>query len=234
MFALSVPPPTVAGTRRKAGAPGSPHLHTGPDIEPLREGSIELPMTGVRVTIPALVVRALALAEARGFRNSSCPETGLLLHGLASTVTTGRIGEIGTGCGVGTAWMLSALQPNVGCVTIDSDPQLVAAVRDVFSNQSAVQVLHGDWRELAGHGPFQLLFADGGHAKMAHPDEVLELVAVGGLLVLDDLTPEEHWPEEWRGKPDPLRTYWLHHERVSSIEVRLAERQAVIIANRLR
>lgn len=109
MFALSVPPPTVAGTRRKAGAPGSPHLHTGPDIEPLREGSIELPMTGVRVTIPALVVRALALAEARGFRNSSCPETGLLLHGLASTVTTGRIGEIGTGCGVGTAWMLSAL-----------------------------------------------------------------------------------------------------------------------------
>lgn len=85
------------------------------------------------MTIPALVVRALALAEARGFRHSSCLEAGLLLHALASTVTGGRIGEIGTGCGVGTAWMVSALQPNVGCVTIDSDPQLVAAVRDVFA-----------------------------------------------------------------------------------------------------
>jgi len=186
------------------------------------------------VTIPALVVRALALAEARGFRHSSCLEAGLLLHALASTVTGGRIGEIGTGCGVGTAWMVSALQPNVGCVTIDSDPQLVAAVRDVFADQSAVQVLHGDWRELVAHGPFQLLFADGGNAKTAHPDQVLGLVAVGGLLVLDDLTPEEYWPEEWRGKPDPLRRYWLHHEQVSAIEVRLAERQAAILGTRVR
>ncbi len=219
--------------------------------------------------IPALVARALALAEARGFRHSSCLEAGLLLHALASTVTGGRIGEIGTGCGVGTAWMVSALQPNVGCVTIDSDPQLVAAVRDVFADQSAVQVLHGDWRELVAHGPFQLLFADGGNAKTAHPDQVLGLVAVGGLLVLDDLipfwildfglwiatlgsttpeiasgnaasstvigiTPEEYWPEEWRGKPDPLRRYWLHHEQVSAIEVRLAERQAAILGTRVR
>ncbi len=184
--------------------------------------------------IPALVARALALAEARGFRHSSCLEAGMLLHALASTVTDGRIGEIGTGCGVGTAWMVSALQPNVGCVTIDSDAQLVAAVRDVFANQPAVQVLHGDWRALAAHGPFQLLFADGGNAKMTHPDEVLRLVAIGGLLVLDDLTPEQYWPEEWRGKPDPLRTYWLRHEQVSAIEVRLAERHAAIIAARVR
>ncbi len=182
---------------------------------------------------PHIVARALALAESLAFTQSSCRETGMLLHTLATTVTSGRIGEIGTGCGVGTAWIASALQPGVSCVTIDTNPRLVETARELFTDIPAVQVMYGDWHELHAHAPFQLLFADGGNAKSTDPDAVIGLLAIGGMLVLDDLTPEEYWPEEWRGKPDLLRDYWLHQSTMRAVEVRLAERSAAIIAARV-
>lgn len=182
---------------------------------------------------PHIVRRALALAESLSFAHSSCRETGLLLHTLAATVTNGRIGEIGTGCGVGTAWMSSALQPGVRCVTIDTNAWLVEAARELFMDIPAVQVMYGDWHQLEAHAPFQLLFADGGNAKSTDPDAVIRLLAIGGMVVLDDLTPEEYWPEEWRGKPDLLRDYWLYQPRLRAVEIRLAQRSAAIIAARV-
>lgn len=84
-------------------------------------------------TLPALVVRAVAAARAHGFAFSCRPEQGRLLHLLAAGASQG-IAETGTGCGVGLAWLASA-----------------------FRDHPQVEILHGDWRRVEEHGPYDLL-----------------------------------------------------------------------------
>src|SRR4051794_33960600 len=57
--------------------------------------------------LPPLVARAVALARELGFDLSSIPEQGRLLQVLARGARGGRIGETGTGAGVGVAWLAS-------------------------------------------------------------------------------------------------------------------------------
>ena len=45
--------------------------------------------------------------EALGFSMASEPKTGALLAALAASKPGGRFLELGTGTGVGTAWLLS-------------------------------------------------------------------------------------------------------------------------------
>ena len=59
--------------------------------------------------LPPLVERAVGLARRLGFANSCRPEHGRLLHALAAGA--GTIGETGTGCGVGLAWLASGARP---------------------------------------------------------------------------------------------------------------------------
>jgi predicted O-methyltransferase YrrM len=62
-----------------------------------------------RTFVSPLVARAQALAAAQGFTRSCTPEVGRLLYMLAAHVGEGRIGEPGTGTGVGAAWMANGL-----------------------------------------------------------------------------------------------------------------------------
>lgn len=171
--------------------------------------------------LPPLVERALALAERLAFERSCSIETGRLLHVLAGQRGRSRIAEIGTGCGVGAAWILSALPPDAAFVTVELDAERAALTAELFAGDAHARVVHGDWREvLAGEAPFDLLFADGGKAK-AHA-ELAGLLTFGGTLVLDDLTPG-------RGRPDPVRDLWLRHPRVAAVELQLSPHEAVIV-----
>ena len=60
---------------------------------------------------PPLVTRAVALAGLLGSEEWCRPEDGALLHVLAARRGISRAAEIGTGCGVGAAWIVSALPP---------------------------------------------------------------------------------------------------------------------------
>jgi predicted O-methyltransferase YrrM len=173
------------------------------------------------------------LAARVGFEASCTPEVGRLLRVLAGQVRDGVIGEIGSGCGVGAAWMASALAPGAALVTIELDAGRAAAARGLFAGVPNVRVLRGDWHDLLAHGPFALLFADAADAKQRGADPLVEALRPGGLIVLDDLTPEEHWPPEWRGKPDPVRERWLNDPRLAATEIRVAPTMAVILAARL-
>jgi predicted O-methyltransferase YrrM len=171
--------------------------------------------------LPPLVERALELAERAGFTKSCSPETGRLLQVLAGQRGRTRVAEIGAGCGVGSAWILSALDPEVPFVTVELDTRRAREVAELLAGDENASVVHGDWREvLSREAPFDLLFADGGKAK-AH-EEVLGLLAPGGTLFLDDLTPgyEGH---------DPIRNLWLGHPRLLATELQVSPREAVII-----
>jgi hypothetical protein len=82
-------------------------------------------------------------------------------------------------------------------------------------------------------GPFQLVFVDAKPAKLDGLDKIVNAMEVGGLMVLDDLTPIELWPDEWRGKPDPIREAWLGHSQLVSVEIRTSRRASAILARRI-
>jgi len=174
---------------------------------------------------PPLVRRAERLAQELAFERSCTPEVGRLLHLLAAQRGRARVGEIGTGAGVGTAWMASALRPGVPLYTVETDAVLATAVRELFSEDPDVHVLGGDRLELEAEAPFDLLFVDASAAK-ADPRTV-GLLAPGGTAVLDDLTPGY-------ADPDPVRELWLGHPHLAAIELAVAPRAAVLVAVRVR
>ena len=170
---------------------------------------------------PQLVERALAEAARTGFTRSCSGETGRLLQVLAGARGLERVAEIGTGCAVGSAWILSALDPAVPFYTVELDHGRAAAAEDLLAQDEAATVLHGDWRDvLAEEAPFDLLFADGGRAK--YHEEVIGLLSPGGMLVLDDLTPGYT-------DPDPVRELWLTHRRLVAVELQVSAQEAVVV-----
>src|SRR5256885_13837805 len=71
--------------------------------------------------LPPMVERAVGLARRVGFANSCRPEHGRLLHALAAGA--GTIGETGTGCGVGLAWLASGARPGTRLVSVEIDTE---------------------------------------------------------------------------------------------------------------
>jgi len=170
------------------------------------------------------VERALALAERHGFAISCSEEAGRLLRVLAGQRGRARVGEIGAGYGVGSAWILSALAPETPFVTVELDVERAAAVTELLADDEHARVLTGDWAHvLPVEAPFDLLFADGGGQAMKTNAAVLDLLSPGGTLVLDNLTPG-------RPGPDPVRELWLQHPRLAATELQLSPGEAAIVA----
>lgn len=193
-------------------------------------------MTGKLVpgNIPVMVRAARIAAERLGYTSSCTDEVGQLLQVLASQFPGELIGEIGGGCGVSTAWMASGLAADTRLVSIDNDPDVVEATRSQFGDHASIEILQGDWRSMLDRGPFAMLFVDVSEAKSTFVDDVIDALKIGGLAVLDDLTPYEHWPEEWKGKPDPVRQKWLEHPRLYGVEILVTPLTAAILATRRR
>jgi predicted O-methyltransferase YrrM len=173
---------------------------------------------------PPLVTRALEVERELGFERSCIREVGLLLHVLAGQRGRSRVGELGTGCGVGAAWIVSALPPTVPFVTVEVDETRARAVAELFAADENVRVLQGDWHELMPpEAPFDLLFLDSGKQ---HPeldgDQVVGLLAPGATIVMDDLTPG-------RPGPDPVREFWLNHPEIAATEILTTPSTAAII-----
>lgn len=196
-------------------------------------------MSQYPVQIPDLVHQAKALAHKLGFdlrpegnpaggnqTGPSCciDEVGNLLRVLSTSITSGKIGEIGTGAGVGSAWIISGLNPGVPFNTVETDGRLAATTTELFNQYPNVKVYHEDWRQsFVSDGPYDLIFADGGGVGSADQSDwpaIQELLVPGGTMVIDDLTPEELWPDSWRGNPDPKRELAFNSGLFESVEVR--------------
>jgi predicted O-methyltransferase YrrM len=176
-------------------------------------------------SLPPLVRWALAGAEAIGFEQSCSQEMGRLLHVLAAQVRSGRIGELGTGSGVGAAWMASALEPDAELVTVEHDDRLAHRAAQLFGDLSNVTVVAGDWSELAARAPFELVFCDTVVPKLEAVDATIELLAPGAIVVLDDYAGLAR-------AGDTQRDAWLHHPHLVATEVLVSESEAAVVAVR--
>jgi predicted O-methyltransferase YrrM len=186
--------------------------------------------------IPDLVRAAVALAESQHFDNSCRPEHGRLLSVLAGGWTGRRIGETGTGCGVGLAWMVDATDRLTELYSAEINGDRAAAAAQLFASHDNVSVTHGDWSGLRQHGPFDLLVLDGGgKGKDPTVDSPLDpaegWLTVGGMVVLDDFTPAG---EPGASDHDAARRHWLDHPALHATEIRLAHDLATIIGVRYR
>jgi predicted O-methyltransferase YrrM len=182
--------------------------------------------------LPPLVERAVDLARRLGFGNSCRPEHGRLLRALAAGA--GTIGETGTGCGVGPAWLASGARPGTRLVSVEIDTERAGLVASLFTDLPHLAVIPGDWTEIYRAAPFDLLVLDGGaHGKSggipAGPEELLK---PGGTVVIDDLTPASTWPPRFDGEIDQARMHWLTHPALDAAELRLAPDLAALVATR--
>ncbi|MFH9353292.1 O-methyltransferase [Kitasatospora sp. NPDC017646] len=181
--------------------------------------------------VPAGVSAAERAAARLGFGKSCTREVGRLLAFAAAAKPGGTVAESGTGAGVGTAWLRSGLGPGARLVTVERDAELARGSAELFAGDARVRVLHGDWRLLEEHAPFDVFFCDGG-GKRDDPDRVVELLSPGGLLLMDDFTPSPHWPPRFGGEVDRLRLHYLTHPGLEATEVRTAPGSAVVLAVR--
>jgi predicted O-methyltransferase YrrM len=98
--------------------------------------------------------------------------------------------------------MASAMPADCALVTVEIDERRAAAAAELLSGDGRVTVLSGDARELlSSRGPFDLLFADGGWRDPGGLATLVDLVRVGGKVVMDDVTPLAALPPD-----SPLRT----------------------------
>ena len=172
----------------------------------------------------------LDLSRQRGFITSIRNETGRLLAALAAS-RTGTLAELGTGCGVGSAWLSSGAPKGARVVSAELDPALAEDVQRIFADTPNVDVIAGDWSTLEQYAPFSLLFVDV-RDVMESIDVLADLLEPGGIVVLDDFVPCEVWPPISGGRVDTLREQWLTDERFAAVEVMIAPDASVVIATR--
>jgi predicted O-methyltransferase YrrM len=182
--------------------------------------------------LPPRVAAAAAAARDAGFANSCLPQQGRLLQVLAGGIGAGRIGETGTGHGVGLAWLASTAHPGAQLFSIERDERRAEQARQVFADEPRVRIGCGDWRQLAQEAPFDLLVLDGGGQGKGDesPLEPADWLRPGGVVVLDDFTPGSGWPPRIGGVVDEARLYWLEHPRLRTAEVRVTPGTATLLA----
>jgi demethylmenaquinone methyltransferase/2-methoxy-6-polyprenyl-1,4-benzoquinol methylase len=183
--------------------------------------------------LPPLVAAATGRARAAGFPLSCEPAVGHLLSVLAAHLPVGaRVLELGTGAGVGTAWMVCGLVPRTDdtVTTVEKDPRTAAlAARGDWPQ--FVDLLVGDALDvLAGTGNFDLIFADARGGKSTGLDRTISALSPHGMLVVDDMTPTPQWTGEQRTTQDGVRQALLGSPLLTSVE--LDHGSGVILAAR--
>jgi len=142
-----------------------------------------------------------------GFGMASEEKTGSLLRALAASKPDGRILELGTGTGVGTAWLLAGMDAGSTLVSVDHDAKAQGIARRHLGNDRRVTFVVSDgaaFLNTVTPQTFDLVFADTWPGKFTHLNEALNLVRVGGIYVVDDLLPQANWPAGHAAKVPPL------------------------------
>ena len=183
--------------------------------------------------MPALVREALARAGVLGFELSCEDGVGRLLAALAAAVPRGgRVLELGTGAGVGLAWLVSGLgaRRDVQVVSVDVDEALQARLRGA-GWPPFVHFALGDGAERAAAlAPFDLIFADAPGGKLHGLDASVAALRPGAVLVVDDMDLARHDDPELRDALEGVRRALLSDPRLVCAELDAAS--GLILATR--
>lgn len=156
---------------------------------------------------PAVLEAIERDTAAMAFGMASDKKTGALLRALAASKPAGRFLELGTGTGVGTAWLLDGMDATSHLTSIDNDPRAQEVARRHLGRDSRVtfQLVDGaTFLAVPRSQQFDLVFADTWAGKYSHLEEALGLVRLGGIYLVDDLLPQANWPDGHAAKVPAL------------------------------
>jgi predicted O-methyltransferase YrrM len=153
------------------------------------------------------------------------PETGWLLHVLATSISPIRILEIGTGYGCSGIRLARALAPEGMLFTVERDPARAATARQHFERAALggrVSVMVGESARLVHKvaGPFDLIVQDGSKDQYEIVlERLVSLLRPGGMLLTDNIL--------WQGDVIPgFRAERAHSAESTAIITRYSQRLA--------
>ncbi len=142
-----------------------------------------------------------------GFTMASELLTCSLLRTLAASKPSGNFLELGTGTGLSTAWILDGMDALSVMTTIDNDAEFLSIARTYLGSDSRLTLIRqdcGEWLTQNSTKKFDFIFADTWHGKYLMLDTALSLLNPGGLYIIDDMLPQDNWPEGHSEKADLL------------------------------
>jgi predicted O-methyltransferase YrrM len=174
----------------------------------------------------------VADSEAASFSMISEPKVGALLAALAASKPAGRLLELGTGTGHGTAWLLEGMDSASSLDTVDTDPDVVAVAQRHLRADARVtfHVMDGATYLLrATPQSYDLIYADAWPGKFIHLDAALALLRPGGIYVIDDLLPQASWPRDHAPKVPALISDLERREEYSTVKLAWASGLMLVV-----
>ena len=172
--------------------------------------------------LPVLVSDVQEKASDYGFALSCEPIVGRFLALLAAkTPSSGRVLELGTGAGVGLAWILHGLgsRTDVAVTTVEHDRRTLA-IAQMTEWPSYVRFLHGDAEALLPElGLFDLIFADAEGGKWTGLDHTIGALKDNGVLVVDDMDVSSYQDPRSRATVSAVRKRILTDSNLISAEL---------------
>ena len=145
-----------------------------------------------------------------GFEQLSDTKLGSLLSTLVASKPNSKILELGTGSGLSTVWILNGMDKNSTLQTVDNDEQLVNIAKQYLSDDKRVEFFIENGEDLilrTKPNSIDFIFADTWPGKYNHLEETLNLLKSGGIYLIDDMLPQENWPDGHNIKVDNLIQY---------------------------
>lgn len=156
-------------------------------------------MSDEPIDVPPLAAKTEAIAEKGQFYLSSEHRTGALLRTLAASKPGGRILEVGSGLGVGAAWLLDGMNEDARLITLERHAKFAELCQKFLAGDPRVEVVTTDANEwLASYSgpPFDLVFVDTTTTKFERRDLLFPHMSEGALFIADDLLPGPTWTED--------------------------------------
>jgi predicted O-methyltransferase YrrM len=164
----------------------------------------------IKQQYPAAYEAIRTASERSGFTMASEVLTCSLLKTLAASKPGGKFLELGTGTGLATTWILDGMNQTATLISIDNDADILAIAKENLGIDKRLKLICADgaeWIKQNAKQKFDFVFADAWPGKFLLLDEVLAMLEKGGIYVIDDMLPQQNWPEGHAGKVTDLLAY---------------------------
>ncbi|OIR24814.1 O-methyltransferase [Bathymodiolus thermophilus thioautotrophic gill symbiont] len=157
-----------------------------------------------------------------GFDQLSDDKLGSLLTTLVASKPNSKILELGTGSGLSTVWLLAGMDNNSTLQTVDNDENLVNIAKQYLQDDKRVEFFIENGEDLilrTEPNSIDFIFADTWPGKYNYLEELLNLLKGGGIYLIDDMLPQENWPEGHNIKADNLVQYLENREDFNCVKL---------------
>ncbi|WP_346768561.1 class I SAM-dependent methyltransferase [Streptomyces sp. R301] len=125
--------------------------------------------------------------------------------------------ELGTGVGVGTAWLLDGMDAATRLITVENSAAHQEVARRHLGDDPRVCFVYADaerWLRSYAGPRFDLAFVDCRPGKFTGLDRLVRLLRPGALYVGDDLNPQPTWLDDHQDRVDRFVRELPRHERM--------------------